>query len=84
MTNFPNGALVFRIWRFDGNCELLSKHQYRDHAEIFARQMAENDARSRPDDSKAWFYLVTCEFDCSAKAFDPEKALSSTTCGNEK
>lgn len=77
MNNFTNGALVFRIWRFDGTSEIISKHQYTGDAEDFARMKAADDAEKRPDDAGRWFYLVACEHECRARAFEPIKAAQS-------
>lgn len=73
MTNFTNGALVFRIWRFDGSGEVIAKFQYMSDAEAFAQGKATEDAGRRPVDAAQWFYLVACESECRVKAFEPIK-----------
>lgn len=78
MKNFTNGALVFRIWHFDGSGEMISKYQYSGHAEEFAKMMAAEDANKRPGDASKWFYLVACEAECSVKAFWPIKQTDAT------
>ncbi len=69
--NFTNGALVFRIWQFDGTGELLAKFQYRGHAEAFAQSMASDDQQKRPGEASKYFYLAACENECSVKSFWP-------------
>lgn len=69
--NFTNGALVFRVWHFDGSGELLAKFQYAHHAESFAQAMASDDQQKRPGDASKYFYLAACEAECSVKSFWP-------------
>lgn len=71
--NFTNGALVFRIWRFDGGCELIGKFQYRQDAEEFARFYVEQDGKKGANKDGSYFYLVACEYECFAKAFGVSK-----------
>lgn len=71
-SSFTNGALVMRVWKFDGDTELLSKHQYMDHAEMFAKQMFERDAQRKVESGGGgldYFYIAVCENECRAKAF---------------
>lgn len=67
--NFTNGSLVFRIWRFDGGCDLLGKFQYRSDAEAFAQMCMDRDTGSGANKSNDYFYLAVCESEIFAKAF---------------
>lgn len=67
--NFINGSLVFRIWRFDGGCDLLAKFQYRSDAERFAQLLVEIDDQRGTNKDRAHFYLAVCENEVFAKAF---------------
>ena len=75
-SNFSNGALVMRVWKFDGDTELLAKFQYLDMAEMFAEQMLERDKFRNNRKSLDYFYLAVCENECRARAFgtNEEKA----------
>lgn len=73
-SNFTNGALVMRVWKFDGETELLAKFQYWDQAEMFAQAMLDRDLQRQADarDVKTplgYFYLSVCENECRARAF---------------
>jgi hypothetical protein len=70
--NFTNGAIVFRLWRFDGSGEVLAKFQYMSDATDFAKMKANEDAEKRPKDSEGWFYLAACEAENEARAFSPK------------
>lgn len=71
-SNFTNGAVVFRLWKFDGDTEVISKHAYMDHAEMFAKQMLDRDAQRKAENGggeMGYFYIAVCENECRAKAF---------------
>jgi hypothetical protein len=71
-SNFTNGALVMRVWKFDGNTELLAKFQYWDQAEMFAQAMLDRDLQRRNETDKiplGYFYLSVCENECRVRAF---------------
>jgi hypothetical protein len=68
MKNFTNGSLVLRVWRFDGESELIAKFAYYDHAKSFAESMFNQDTERKADLS-SYFYLAVCEYECEAKAF---------------
>ena len=55
MKNFTNGAMVFRVWP-DGSGEVMAKFQYKSHAELFAKAIAEKDTCERNDCEH--FYLA--------------------------
>ena len=71
MKNFTNGALVFRLWTFDGSGEIIAKFQYFSHAKGFARKMAEDDRVTKPGSAKEYFYLAVCESENETSAFFP-------------
>ena len=74
--NFTNGALVFRVWNFDGSGEIIAKFQYFPDAKSFAEMLAKSDREKRPD-SSGWFYLAVCEAENEMKSywpFEPKKA----------
>lgn len=71
-SNFPNGSLVMRIWRFDGNGELLAKFQYFGDARDFADTKARNE---RADIDV--FYLAVCDHENSFQCFFPPKKEAS-------
>lgn len=69
-SNFTNGALVMRVWKFDGETELLAKFQYWDQAEMFAQAMWDRDVSRKTENSRNdYFYLSVCENECRVKAF---------------
>lgn len=68
-SNFTNGSLVMRVWRFDGSAELLSKHQYFDHAKAFAQMMIDRDRDRGGNEDGRYFYLAVCEAEASVQAF---------------
>jgi len=68
-TNFTNGALVFRVWRFDGGCEILAKFQYRSDAEDFVQMLVNRDSARGANSDNRSFYLAVCESEVFAKAF---------------
>ncbi len=67
--NFTNGSLVFRIWRFDGGCEILAKFQYRNDAEYFAQLCVDRDTANGANKDNTFFYLAVCDRETFAKAF---------------
>jgi hypothetical protein len=73
-TNFLNGALVMRMWRFDGSSEMLGKFAYFDHAKDFAAMMLARDAERGANADNRWFYLAVCESENEAQAFGQKKA----------
>jgi hypothetical protein len=78
-SNFTNGALVLRVWKFDGDTEVLAKFQYMDMAEMFAQQMFDRDLERHMTKKLDFFYLVVCENECRARAFGTkeEKAVTN-------
>lgn len=73
-SNFTNGAIVLRVWKFDGDTELLAKFQYWDQAEMFAQSMLDRDLsrRNETDSAKTplgYFYISVCENECRVRAF---------------
>jgi hypothetical protein len=72
-TNFHNGALVMRIWRFDGGSELLAKFAYYDHAKEFARLMVKRDEERGANVDDRWFFLAVCEAENQSQAFSHGK-----------
>jgi hypothetical protein len=73
-SNFTNGALVMRVWKFDGDTELLAKFQYWDQAEMFAQSMLDRDLIRRDETDSAkkplgYFYISICENECRVRAF---------------
>lgn len=68
MTNFTNGALVFRVYP-DGSGEILAKFQYMGDAQSFASFKCVDDAKIRND--CAHFYLAVCEAENQMKAYRP-------------
>jgi len=67
--NFTHGSLVFRIWRFDGGCEVLAKFQYRNDAECFAQFCVDRDVTNGANKENTYFFLVACDHENYAKAF---------------
>lgn len=73
-SNFTNGALVMRVWRFDGNTELIAKFQYYSDAKAFASMAVARDLGRNANGEDRWFYLAVCENECEAQAFfEPKK-----------
>lgn len=68
--NFTNGSMVMKIWRFDGTSEIIAKFQYLSDAEFFAQKKLEADQSDGRNTDRSWFYLVICDYECKAKAFD--------------
>ena len=68
MSNFVNGSLVFRVWKFDGGAEMLAKFQYWRDATSFCLSKVEDDRRDSDSDPR-FFYLAVCEYSNEAKAF---------------
>ena len=68
-TNFNNGSLVMRAWKFDGDCEILAKFQYYGDAQSFAAMKARADAEK--GDCEIWFYIAVCDQDCAAQCYEP-------------
>lgn len=64
--NFTNGSLVMRVWKFDGDSELVAKFQYWGDACDFADAYA----AKHPGEDK-WFMLAVCDNELRAKAFMP-------------
>ena len=63
-TNFTNGSLVLRVWRFDGGCEMLAKFQYFTDAVAWAR------GREWHND---FFHIAVCEHENECRAFGIQK-----------
>jgi hypothetical protein len=76
-SNFTNGSLVFRIWRFDGGCEILAKFQYRVGAEMFAEAICRDDEARGSNKGGQYFYIAVCENEAWAKAFGAKKDATS-------
>lgn len=72
-SNFPNGSLVMRIWRFDGTGEMLAKFQYFSDALSFAKWSAE-----RASADQDIFYLAICDHENKFQCFFPQKKAQST------
>ncbi len=71
-SNFVSGALVMRVWRFDGSAELLAKFQYYSDAKDFAQSRVDHDKQRGGNPDGRYFYLAVCEAECSVQAFfDP-------------
>lgn len=68
-SNFLNGALLMRVWRFDGSAELLAKFQYYSDAKAFGQLMTDRDKERGANDDGSYFYLAVCETECSVQAF---------------
>ncbi len=68
MTNFTNGALVLRVWRFDGTSELLAKFQYFNDAKAFGELCFNRDVEHKAKIAN-YFYLAICEHECAVQAF---------------
>lgn len=75
--NFSSGALVLRIWRFDGSSELIAKFQYWGDALVFAGAMFDRDKANGSNKDRSWFYLAVCEYECKAQAFDVKEAADA-------
>ena len=73
MTNFTNGALVFRVWP-DGSGEIMAKFQYMGDAESYASFKCVDDAKVRNDCTH--FYLAVCESENKMKAYRPSLVVS--------
>jgi hypothetical protein len=84
MKNFTNGAVVHRLWHFDGSGELISKHQYYFDACLFAQMKMAEDVRLRPDDSGKWFYLASCEAENECRAFTAAQAIQTADHGETR
>lgn len=63
--NFPNGSLLMRIWRFDGQAEILAKFQYFEDAAAFGKAKSEKE----PGQHNDFFYLAVCDDQCKAQGF---------------
>lgn len=72
-TNFLNGSLVLRCWRFDGSSELLGKFAYFDDAKEFAKFKVKRDAERGVNDDDRWFYLAICESENASQAYSHGK-----------
>lgn len=73
MSNFTSGALLMRVWRFDGSAELLGKFQYYSDAKDFGQMRVGQDKERGANTDGRYFYLAVCEAECSVQAFfDPE------------
>lgn len=75
-SNFTNGALVLRVWKFDGDTEILGKFQYMDMAEMFAKQLYDQEIFRYNKKSLDYFYLAVCENECRARAFGTKDGKS--------
>lgn len=80
-SNFTNGAIVLRVWKFDGDCELLAKFQYWDQAEMFAQAMLSRDLQRRNETDATqkpleFFYLSIFENECRVRAFGTKEKNS--------
>lgn len=67
-SNFTNGSLVMRIWRFDGSGDMLAKFQYFSHALEFAKEQAAKES------SQDIFYLAVCDHENKFQCFFKPKA----------
>lgn len=63
-SNFPNGSLVMRIWRFDGSGDMIAKFQYFSDALSFAEAAAKKIAGDQD-----YFYLAVCDHENAFKCF---------------
>ncbi|RWK39284.1 hypothetical protein [Mesorhizobium sp.] len=68
-SNFTNGSLVFRIWRFDGGTEVLAKTQYWDQATLLCEALLKRDKDRGSNSDQSYFYLAVCENEVKAQAF---------------
>lgn len=68
-SNFTSGALLMRVWRFDGSAELLAKFQYYGDAKDFGQMLVNKDRERGSNSDGSYFYLAVCESECSAQAF---------------
>lgn len=71
-SNFPNGSLVMRIWRFDGSGEMLAKFQYFSDALSFAKANAEKISGDQD-----YFYLAICDHENKFQCFFRPKEPSA-------
>lgn len=62
-SNFPNGSLVMRVWRFDGHAELIAKFQYWSDAADFAKAKAASEPNAH------FFFLAVCDYECKTQGF---------------
>ena len=73
MTNFDNGALVFRLWRQDGSGEIVGKFAYMNDAKTFAAACMRRDEALATDDAfRDYFYLAVCECMNEVQAYPSE------------
>lgn len=63
-SNFTNGALVMRIWRFDGSGDIIAKFQYFSDALSFAKASAE-----RISGDQDIFYLAVSDHENKFQCF---------------
>jgi hypothetical protein len=68
-SNFTNGTLVFRVWRFDGGTEILAKTQYWDQAALLCEALLARDTERKANSDQSYFYLAVCENEVKAQAF---------------
>lgn len=76
-SNFLNGALLMRVWRFDGSAELLAKFQYDNDAKAFGQQMVDRDKERGANSDGRYFYLAVCETECAVQAFFDADAIKA-------
>ena len=72
-SNFTNGALLMRLWRFDGSGDVVAKTQYFDDAVVMGEALIARDRDRGSNKDGKWFYLAVCESQCEVKAiFDSD------------
>jgi hypothetical protein len=68
-TNFTNGSLVLRVWRFDGGTEVMAKFQYYGMAKAWCASL--------PYDA-SYFHIAVCDHENEARAFGIKEAALAT------
>lgn len=72
-SNFTNGSLVMRIWRFDGSGDMIAEFQYFSDALSFAKASAE-----KLSSGQDVFYLAVCDDENKFQCFFRPKTEAST------